>query len=398
MTEEEIMKGSGTLEEIRERELAAATPTEPGTPAEPITPAEPAAPTEPVVTATDTFDRFKYLTETTGIEIKSDEDFKTHWSSLTEKTTKFDDLQKQYEQAQNELKAVDPLKFFANQDKYIENQLLIKHPELDPAVLANVLTADVEKADPLKVLTLQKLLKDPKHEIFENEQQAYNKVCKEVGYDKDLPFDEQEEDVKVAIRAARKEALTEFGKFKSEVEVPKPIDLTAEKETQRLQAQANYDKLLPIVQRDLQSIPTGLEKLEITTKDKEGKSEVLFTYDLGEFKNSKVVKDTIAQVQEYTARNAREWTPEVAKKAVEITIADLQKDYIAANLPQILKAYGEQKQKEFMDANFEKENHNRPNTPDPLNPAMLEEQKTQLAKAEQFKKDMGLTGKKTYAH
>ena len=54
--------------------------------------------------------------------------------------------------------------------------------------------------------------------------------------------------------------------------------------------------------------------------------------------------------------------------------------------------------KQFMDDKFEKENHTRPLNADIKNPAMSEEQKTLIAQQEKFKKDMGLTGKKTYAH
>lgn len=361
------------------------------------TPPPPAETPAPEHTPADTFDRTRFLSETFGQEFKSDEDF-TQWkSTITEKATKFDDLQKQYEQAQNELKAVDPLKFFASKEKYIENQLLIKYPDLDPAIVSRVLTTDIEKLDPVSTIAFKELMKDSKKEVFATDEEAYNYVCKKLGYDRDLPFDEQESDVKVAVRAAAKEARGEFNKLKSEIEVPSPIDLTASKKAQEEAAKAQYDKLKPLVERDLRQVTAGLDKIEITEKTKDGKTETLFAYDLGEFKNSKVVKEAIDAATDYIARNAREWTPDMAQKAIEGIVADLRKDYIAANLTQIVKAHKDELTKKFMDEKFEKENNSRPLNPDLNNPNMTEEQKKAKSAKDKFKQDVGLTGRKFYA-
>ncbi|MFA5299551.1 MAG: hypothetical protein WC389_15285, partial [Lutibacter sp.] len=304
----------GTLEEIATKLAVEQVPDPVVEPEKPIE--DKTTEKDPVVP--ETFDKYKYLSEQFETEIKDDEGLNTFKNSLNEKIKKFDQLQQDYEKAQSELKAINPLKFFANKDKYIENQLLIKYPDLDSSILSKVLTNDIEKMDVLQIITYKELLKDSKGEIFESESDAYDFVCKKTGYDKDLSFDEQDQSVKIAIKAMAKEAREEFNKLKSEIEVPVPIDLTAEKTKQSELAQANYDKMKPLIERDLQAIQNGLDKIEITTKEN-GKDEVLFSYNLEEFKNSKIVKDTIQQVIEFTARNAREWNKEIAEKVISAT-------------------------------------------------------------------------------
>ena len=393
--EKEHVVLEGTLQEITDK-LSAQHTADPVVETVVEAAAEESAP-ETVVTATEGFDKYGFLNETFSTDFKTDDDINAWKSTITEKTSKFDELQKQYEQAQTELKAVNPRKFFASDDDFIVNQLKIKYPDLNPNVISKALTTDLAKLDPIQAITYKELLNDPKGEVYENEKQAYDHVCRKLGYDPEVSFDEQEEGVKVAIRAEAKAARAEFTKLKSEVEIPEIIDLTAKKAEQESQAKASYDKFKPLVERDLQSVSAGLDKIDITVKAKDGKNQVLFSYDLGDFKNSKLVKDTVNEVLEFTARNAREWTPEIAKKATEAIVADLRNQYIAANIGQIIEAHRDQVTKDLMDKKFEKENNSRPLNPELNNPSMTEEQKKLKSVKDKFKQDAGLTGKKTYA-
>lgn len=398
----------GTIEEINakfaEQQAAEHPPADPpegeGTPpADP--PAEPPAdpPAEPPADppAAEPFDRYKFLSETFEQPIGSDEDIVKFKSTVIERMKQYDDLQKQYDEAVTQLKSYNPRQHFASDDDYIVNQLKIKYPDQNPEVITKALTSDLKTTDPVMLAAWKELLNDPKHEVFSNESQAYKYVCKKFGYDPEMDFADQDEDVQIAVKAAAKEARTEFGKLKSQIEVPQTIDLTAEKARQEQEAKAQYDKLKPLVERDLKPIQAGLEKVEITAKAKDGKPEVLMSFDLGDFKNSKEVQQTIAQVTEAIARNAREWTPELAEKVVAETLKDLQNRAIIANLPQMFKAHKDELYKQFMDEKFEKENNSRPLSPDKTNPNMTAEQKKITELKQKVKQDLGLTGRQFYA-
>lgn len=398
-TEHKVLEG--TLQEITQKLQEQQPPAEPSVepsvvtePGDPPPAAEPAAEPEP---AAQQFDKYGFINQTFSTDLKTDEDIDTWRSTITDKLSRYDDLQKQYEQAQNELKNYNPRKHFASDEDYIVNQLKIKYPDLAPGVMSRVLTTDVTTSDPVRLIADLELMHDPKREVFANEEQAYKYVCRKLGYDPDIPLAEQDDEVQVAVRAGAKEARGEFNKLKNEIEVPKTIDLIAQQEQREAEAKANYDKFKPLVERDLRSVPAGLEKIDITVKTKDGKDEVLLSYDMGDFKESKLVKDTIAEVLEYTARNAREWTPEIARKATAAVIADLRKEYLDANIGQILKAHRDKVYKDVMDEKFKKENNSRPLTPEVNNPAMTEEQKKLLSIKDKVKQELGLKGKKTYA-
>lgn len=387
----------GTIEEINaklaEQQAAAQPPAEEpeatGTPEPQVT--------EPDATTTEQFDKFKFLSETFNHPIGSDDDIIKFKSTVTERMSKFDDLQRQYEEAVTQLKNYNPRQHFASDDDYIVNQLKIKYPEHNPEVIGKALTSDLTTADPVMLAAWKELLNDPKHEVFANEQQAYNYVCKKYGYDPEMKLSEQDDDVQIAVKAAAKEARTEFGKLKSQIEVPQAIDLTAEKARQAQEAKEHYDKLKPLVERDISAVTAGLDKVEITAKAKDGTPQVLLSFDLGEFKNSKAVKDTLNQVTEAIARNAREWTPELKEKVVNETLQSLRNDAIIANLPQMFKAHEDELYKKFMDEKYEKENHTRPLNPGATNPKMTEEQQKLKSIKDKAKQELGLTGKLTFA-
>lgn len=377
----------GTLEEIHEQIEQDKTPAP-----EPAPEPTPEPTPEPGETPTPApeFDRLKFLGEALSTEFKTEEDFETYKRSLNEWKGKAEDAEKQ-------LKSFDLMKHFASPDDYIINQLKIKHPDLDSAVLMNTLTADLEKVDPIRVIAYHRLLSDPKHEVYDNEAQAYNQVLKEVGYDSEAEYDQQSDEVKVSIRQMVRNAKNEFSKLKSEIEVPKSIDLTEEKNKKDLELQQRYDRIKTLSSPDIRKIPELLSKIDLMAKDKDGKDEVLFSYQLGDFGKSKRVQDVLAQVQDAIAKNALEWTPDMAEKITKATIEDIEKDYFWANRGKIAREMKESWYKQWNDEKFEKDNHSRPLEPERVNPTMTEEQKKLRESGKQFAKNLGLKGRKTYA-
>ena len=386
---------SGTLDEINEQLRADGfspndEPVEPTTP--PETPPAPPADPPPAADPAPAFDRLKFLSEELGQPFNSDDELSQWKSTITDQRTLFEQLNQQYEQAQQELKNYDIRKHFATDEDFILNQLKIKYPDLNPKVLSGVLTTDITTSDPIATIAYSYMLNDKGGKVFHNEQQAYNYVCKQLGVDKDLPMDEQEEDVQVSVRLEAAKAAEQFTKLKSEVQVPKPVDLTAQKAERERQAKERYDKLLPTVQRDMEKVLTGLDTIEITEQTKEGNNPV-FSYALGDYKSSKHVRETIDKVIDTIARNAQEWSPSLAKEVVEKTVEQLQNDYWIANRTAIIKAAQDNARKQAMDEEFAKSNNHRPLNPDASHPGMTKEQQKLIQSKEQVRKNLGLTGR-----
>lgn len=166
----------GTLAEIAEK-LAETQPEETAasneeqtetteTPAAVETPAEtaPATQAEPAQV-----DRFKILSDTLGQPFTTDEEIATWRSTITEKLSKFEDLQRQYELAQAELKSYDIRKHFASDEDFIVNQLKIKYPDRDPQIMSMALTTDLTTVDPVRLAAWKELMNDPKREVFTSE-------------------------------------------------------------------------------------------------------------------------------------------------------------------------------------------------------------------------------------
>lgn len=412
---------SGTLEEINEK-LAAdgytaneqgdivspvATP-EPAVQGEAGTPASPAAaetpakvepetpPTAEAQAAGQSFDRLSFLKQELGHDFNSEDDFNSWKSTITEQSTKYADLQKQYEEAQSQLKSYDIRKHFASDEDFIINQLKIKYPDMNPKVLSNVLTSDIATLNPIDAIASAYLLNDKDGKIFKSPEQAYNYVCKKLDIDRDTPLDEHDEDVQVAVRMEAKQAIEKFSQLKSEITVPASVDLAAQKAEADRQAKEHYDKLQPLVQRDMESVLTGLDELAITEDTKDGKNTV-FSYKLGDYKSSKHVQETLAKVVDTIARNAQEWTPQLAKEVVAKTVEQLQNDYFVQNRTAIIKAVKDQVRKEVMDEEFAKGNNNRPLNPDKTNPSMTQESAKLIKEKEQMRKNLGLTGRQFYS-
>jgi hypothetical protein len=200
---------------------------DPEEPEEPEIPEEPEEPKDDLGKINKTFGtEFKTVDELLASDIPSR--YKEHpevSKRVTEKDTELQDLRTQLEEMQGQL---DPMAYFANQQEYIRQQLLKKHPEYDPSALAKIVNSDIEKADAISVLKMQLLLKNG--DVFESESSAMEYLQDQYGFDPDTPFNELESKIKTKILLDAKQARQEFKTLQQEIQLPSKEAGKAERE------------------------------------------------------------------------------------------------------------------------------------------------------------------------
>ena len=357
------------------------------------------------------FDKKKFYSEIFEQDFEDDEKVKEYHRSLKDKATKYDTVAPEYEKVKGEnelLKGnLDPLKYFPGKTPeektkyFVAAQLQIKYPDYDPNVLMRVVTDDIDKINPVEVLALNELLNDPKHEVYDTDEDAYAEIERKFGLVADTPFAEQDRAVQIAVKAAVKEAKNGFNKLAKEIEAPKPIDLVGDQTKKQADAKAQYDKILNLAAPDIAKIRDGLDKLdieipELDDKGKEtGKNTTVFSYDMGTFKDSAEVKTLLAQVLDNVSSKESDWTAKRAKEVQNEVLELLKARYYQKNQVKIETAKRNAYFKEWSDKKFKEENPNRPDlNPGRTNPEGTKEQQEKAKRSSDFGKEMGTTGRK----
>ena len=357
----------GTMEEIQAK-LAAQEPVkpiEPEKPKETEKPVEPVKPAEP----TQTWDKVKWVNEKFGQQLEKEEDADTFISSLKERHSKYDELSSASERLRlenEELKAgVDPMQFFANDKVFVYNEMLKKFPDYDPGIVSQIAFADISEMTPMQVLTYRALLNDPKHEVYDDDQEAANDIetqWVDKGYDPEKPFAEQEPKVKTALKRARKEAVDEFNKLKAEIKIPEKVDLVKAKTEKEKALKEKYDRLNPMVKNDIKRVEDSLKTLEFFEKGEDGKQTPIYSFDLANFAESTKVKKALGEAIDYLSKTATEWDKATADKAKGIITESLMKDYLWEHRDQIVaSALKSEKAKWVKEENEKNHNPSLPN-------------------------------------
>jgi len=323
-------------------------------------------PAEPVV---ESFDRVKWLGETFETEVSNEEEF---LSSLKDKNKRFDELstEAQRYKSENEIlkEGIDPMKFFANEKVFMYNEMLKKFPEYDPAIVSQIAFAELGEMSPMQVLMYQALLNDPKHEVYESNEEASADILAqwtEKGYNPELPLAEQDQSVKTALKRARKEAVDGFAKLKAEIKLPEKVDLTAKVAEKEKTEKERYDRLNPIVKNDIKRVEDSLKAIDFFETVKEGdkdKQVPLFSYNLLNYAESKKVKDVLSASIEQVSKTALNWDKSAADNVNEYLTESLLKDHLWEHRNQIMLAAKSQWR-----AEWEKESHRANHNPSDLN-------------------------------
>jgi len=287
-------------------------------------PAEVAADPTPAPVAPD---KYKILSETFGREFKSDDDIDTYKGSLTsqeQKLAEWETKEAAWTKEKEELaKGIDPMQYFASPELFTLNGLLKKFPDKNPLALTQISTQDFSKSyleSPVDVLALDLMLENPG--IYQNKADAIEDVY--ARYNVDDP-DEIDAKAKRRMQVDAKTATDKFDGIKKQIEIPKTVDLSAEKAAR---VKANEDRITKMTEATntlfSKTIPGALNEVTIPTivKGEDGKdvTEVAFKYEIPEsYAKSKDVQAVLQQVRNSTIQNEAEWTPEKEAKLKEST-------------------------------------------------------------------------------
>ena len=258
-----------------------------------------------------------------------------------EKEKQLKELMARVDELENE---IDPLAHFASPEEYVRQQLLKKYPEFDPSVLSKVVRSkDLDKEDPVKILTLQRLMKDG--DIYRNEKEVIESIQDDFEYDPDISLDEQETKVRNKILRAAKEARNEFKALQQEVTLPSKEAVVAERKKQREELAAKWE---PVIAEDFAS---RLKKVEFKTKD--GQTEFEFEVE------DKYVQSVLAAQKAIAAdlaKRGQQPSPELREAVVE----EYLNYYKSRNLTKIAKAYANKLVKDMDQAMFDAIHNPRP--------------------------------------
>lgn len=344
---------------------------------------------EKEVTAPPAPDRYAVLSEVFGREFKGDEDIETFRSSLTgyeNQLNEYKTREAQWLSEKEELsKAVNPREWFANDELFIVNALLKKFPDKSPMALTQISATDYSKTyidNPVEVLALDLMLEHPG--IYTSKTEAVEDVL--ARYNVTDP-EELTEQAKRLMKVDAKSAADKFTKLKSEIELPKPVDRSAEI-TAKTQAETERQNKIKEATDPLfsKTIPQSLKAVEIpvTIKDEAGKevTEIAFSYEIPEsYAKSKAVQGIIDQVRQATIRNEAEWTKEKEARLKEDVTNLLLANYYWQNRTEIYTAMRTDLQTKFADEAWMKRHNVRgirqDGRPEKVDPKQAEYDKNQ---------------------
>lgn len=339
-------------------------------------------------------DRYKILSETLGREFKADEDIEAFRSSLTGYETQLNEYktrEAQWLSEKEELtKAVNPREWFASDELFVVNALLKKFPDKSPMALTQISATDYTKSyldNPVEVLALDMMLEHPG--IYTDKAAAIEDVL--ARYNVTDPEDLSEQ-TKRLMKVDAKTAADKFARLKAEIELPKPVDRSAELSAKQ---QAETERMNKIKEATdplfSKTIPASLKAIEIpvTIKGEDGKeaTEIAFSYDIPEsYAKSKAVQSIIDQVRQSTIRNEAEWTREKEARLKEDVTNLLLANYYWQNRAEIYTAMRTDLQTKFSDEAWMKRHNVRglrqdgkPETVDPKQ-AQYEKNQAEVAK------------------
>jgi len=302
------------------------------------------------------FDILAHYNTTFGLTAATKEEAEEQLKTTYTKYNELKDLPEKYSQTQQELEAakakaaelstsVDPLKYFANKDGYIREQLLIKHPEFDPAVVSKIVSSDLEGLSPIETLIIGRRLKDG--DIYKSDTDAIADIEETYGIDLSEEFDSLTPAKQNAIRKEAKTLKGEFSEIKNSVTLPEavnPNELATKKSEELRQLQDGLKQgWKPIVE----ALPSMLDKVQVTNGDK-----VLFEYAIDDAFKADIAK-RVNETVDFLAKNGTE----INDNAKAALVNEVKQAYLHQNIGSIMERYAQDKIAAMDEATF-RELHN----------------------------------------
>lgn len=263
-----------------------------------------------------------------------------------EALTNYESLKKQNEYLKSK---INPLSHFKDEKEYIRQQMLLKHPDLDPNVLTSIVQSDLDKMSPVDVLRMKMKIAYP--ELQAKDSQLNELIEEQYGISID-GFDPEDGSLPaIKIKMAVADAKKEFDGLQADISVPDMESIEKER-TEKIDALSNEWK--PFVS----DLPAKLDKVAVMTKDKDGKEVPLLEYEIDDgFKES--VRSKIESIVESQAERGVVFSQEQQDALVD----GWKKYYLYANLPQIITNHVDGVVSEMNEEDFQNR-HNPSQRPD----------------------------------
>ncbi len=306
-----------------------------------------------------TFDILAHYNTTFGITAATKEEAEEQLKNTFTKYNEIKDIPEKFTQTQQELEAakaraeelaasVDPLKYFANKEAFIREQLLIQHPEYDPSVVSKIVGSDLTALSPVEALVLARRLKDG--DIFKSDAAAIADIEETYSIDLSDDFDSLTEAKQNAIRKEAKNLIKEFSEIKNSVKLPEAVNpetVATEKANALRQLQDTLKQgWKPVVE----SLPTLLDNVKITNGE-----NTLIEYAIdNNFKTeiSKKVNETV----EFLASKGVEVNDQTKAALVD----EFKQTYLMNNLGAIMERYAQDKIVAMDEATFRELHNSKP--------------------------------------
>jgi len=308
--------------------------------------------TEPPVTETTTdsapekIDPISSLNEMLKTDFKSGEDIKM----LIETASKA----KQLEEQLNTLNAdidfykenADPLKHFASEDDYRLQQFKKANPDKSSSVADRLFSSDLSKLSDLEVLA--------QYEMFNNDVEGGEAGAKElVEQQYGLDPETEPKDWSTLTRNQLKKAANfvrqEIKETKESFKLPEKIDLEGKRKSEQEALATRTESITKAWEEVIPKVLTEINEIEITTLDKDGKSESLMKYAIDDESKKELGEEAknilIANNQDVNAESG---------KFVDRYIKD---QYLLRNIDKIIKLT-RQEAIDLVDKAKDEETHN----------------------------------------
>jgi len=260
------------------QEIPAEPPTDPATPAEP----------EPVEFNIKEFNE-RYGTEFTdedGLKgsLTKLNDLGNYDQVVTDKDrlqVELDEMKQKYEDV---AEALNPRTHFANEEEYKRQLILQKYGnDLNPALLNEIISKDLNQASDIDVLALGKLVANPN--IIGGQQGAKEMVYRQLGVDSELSEGEWDNITKNLVLEAANNTRKELNKIK-DIEVPEKVDYVSQKEASRQESEQKAESLKEDWTKVTNKLVEGFNEMSFT-REVDGKEETYFSYAVSpEFKEA----------------------------------------------------------------------------------------------------------------
>lgn len=271
-------------------------------------------------------DLFSYPTKYYELEGKYKSVEEAH--NLTKK--QLEDLTSEYESKKENLKFID-LKKYVGEDLLKISEMRKKYPDKDVAIMTQIGSMDLSKADPIDLLVKKARMNDS--DIYSGMDDSQVKKVIASDFDNvDLDDKSSWEDnpvIKAKVLKAAKEARAEFADLQK-VELPGLVDVEKERELVFSKEKARIEQAksqwTPIVDKMLSNFT------ELIIPDETGKEMYKYTPELNE--------DFKAEISQYVNYLAHAGQP-INEKTITDVLEGIKGRYIARELPKIMKAHAQ---------------------------------------------------------